>query len=62
MLVSARRSGDSILHRDRWLGEALSHRDIGDETVIHILTKGDSFAEAVAFTGIRFPGFRRGNQ
>jgi CRP-like cAMP-binding protein len=27
----------------------------GDETVIHILTKGDSFAEAVAFTGIRFP-------
>ena len=23
----------------------------GDETVIHILTKGDSFAEAVAFTG-----------
>ncbi len=27
----------------------------GDETVIHILTKGDSFAEAVAFTGIRYP-------
>jgi CRP-like cAMP-binding protein len=27
----------------------------GDEAVIHILTKGDSFAEAVAFTGIRFP-------
>ena len=27
----------------------------GDETVIHILTKGDSFAEAVAFTGTRFP-------
>jgi CRP-like cAMP-binding protein len=27
----------------------------GDETVIHILTKGDSFAEAVAFTGARFP-------
>jgi len=27
----------------------------GEEAVIHILTKGDSFAEAVAFTGIRFP-------
>ena len=27
----------------------------GEETVIHILTKGDSFAEAVAFTGVRFP-------
>ena len=27
----------------------------GEETVIHILTKGDSFAEAVAFTGARFP-------
>ena len=27
----------------------------GDETVIHILTKGDSFAEAVAFAGARFP-------
>jgi CRP-like cAMP-binding protein len=27
----------------------------GDETVIHILTKGESFAEAVAFTGNRFP-------
>jgi CRP-like cAMP-binding protein len=27
----------------------------GEETVIHILTKGDSFAEAVAFTGSRFP-------
>lgn len=27
----------------------------GDETVIHILTKGDSFAEAVAFTGARYP-------
>ncbi len=27
----------------------------GDETVIHIMTKGDSFAEAVAFTGTRFP-------
>jgi CRP-like cAMP-binding protein len=26
----------------------------GDETVIHILTKGDSFAEAVALTGGRF--------
>jgi len=27
----------------------------GDETVIHTLTKGDSFAEAVAFTGARYP-------
>ncbi|HEY4774688.1 MAG TPA: Crp/Fnr family transcriptional regulator [Xanthobacteraceae bacterium] len=27
----------------------------GEETVIHILTKGDSFAEAVAFTGVRYP-------
>jgi CRP-like cAMP-binding protein len=27
----------------------------GEETVIHIMTKGDSFAEAVAFTGSRFP-------
>jgi len=27
----------------------------GDETVIHILTKADSFAEAVAFTGARYP-------
>lgn len=27
----------------------------GEETVIHILTKGESFAEAVAFTGVRFP-------
>jgi len=27
----------------------------GEETVIHILTKGDSFAEAVAFTGMRYP-------
>jgi CRP-like cAMP-binding protein len=27
----------------------------GEETVIHTLTKGDSFAEAVAFTGARFP-------
>ncbi|MFN3655629.1 MAG: Crp/Fnr family transcriptional regulator [Pseudolabrys sp.] len=27
----------------------------GDETVIHILTKGESFAEAVAFTGSRYP-------
>jgi CRP-like cAMP-binding protein len=27
----------------------------GDETVIHILTQGDSFAEAVAFTGARYP-------
>jgi len=27
----------------------------GEETVIHILTRGDSFAEAVAFTGARFP-------
>jgi CRP-like cAMP-binding protein len=27
----------------------------GEETVIHILTKGDSFAEAVAFTGSRYP-------
>lgn len=27
----------------------------GEETVIHILTKGDSFAEAVAFIGARYP-------
>jgi len=27
----------------------------GDETVIHVLQKGESFAEAVAFTGNRFP-------
>jgi CRP-like cAMP-binding protein len=27
----------------------------GEETVIHVLTKGESFAEAVAFTGARFP-------
>jgi CRP-like cAMP-binding protein len=27
----------------------------GEETVIHILTKGESFAEAVAFTGNRYP-------
>jgi CRP-like cAMP-binding protein len=27
----------------------------GDETVIHLLTKGGSFAEAVAFTGSRYP-------
>lgn len=27
----------------------------GDETVIHIMTKGDTFAEAVAFTGARYP-------
>jgi CRP-like cAMP-binding protein len=27
----------------------------GEETVIHVLTKGDSFAEAVAFTGTRYP-------
>lgn len=27
----------------------------GEEAVIHILTKGDSFAEAVAFTGTRYP-------
>jgi CRP-like cAMP-binding protein len=27
----------------------------GDEAVIHILTKGDSFAEAVAFTGANYP-------
>ncbi len=27
----------------------------GDEAVIHILTKGESFAEAVAFTGTRYP-------
>lgn len=27
----------------------------GDEAVIHILTKGDSFAEAVAFTGHAYP-------
>src|ERR1022692_2841570 len=26
----------------------------GDETVIHILAKGDSFAEAIALTGGRF--------
>ena len=27
----------------------------GEETVIHILTRGDSFAEAVAFTSARYP-------
>jgi len=27
----------------------------GDETVIHVLTNGESFAEAVAFTGSRYP-------
>jgi CRP-like cAMP-binding protein len=27
----------------------------GDEAVLHILTKGESFAEAVAFTGGRYP-------
>ena len=27
----------------------------GDEAVIHVLTKGESFAEAVAFTGSRYP-------
>jgi CRP-like cAMP-binding protein len=27
----------------------------GEETVIHTMTKGDSFAEAVAFTGNRYP-------
>ena len=27
----------------------------GEETVIHILTRGDSFAEAVAFTNARYP-------
>jgi len=27
----------------------------GEETVIHVLTKGDSFAEGVAFTGARYP-------
>ena len=27
----------------------------GDETVIHIMTKGESFAESVAFTGNRYP-------
>jgi len=27
----------------------------GDETVIHVLTKGDSFAESYALTGARFP-------
>ena len=27
----------------------------GDETVIHVLQKGESFAEAVAFTGNRYP-------
>jgi CRP-like cAMP-binding protein len=27
----------------------------GEETVIHTMTKGDSFAEAVAFTGSRYP-------
>lgn len=27
----------------------------GDETVIHLLTKGSSFAEAVAFTGSNYP-------
>jgi CRP-like cAMP-binding protein len=27
----------------------------GEEAVIHVLSKGDSFAEAVAFTGSRYP-------
>jgi CRP-like cAMP-binding protein len=27
----------------------------GDEAVIHVLTRGDSFAEAVAFAGARYP-------
>jgi CRP-like cAMP-binding protein len=27
----------------------------GEETVLHTMTKGDSFAEAVAFTGNRYP-------
>jgi CRP-like cAMP-binding protein len=27
----------------------------GDETVLHVLTKGESFAEAVAFVGGRYP-------
>ncbi|GIK80382.1 MAG: Crp/Fnr family transcriptional regulator [Pseudorhodoplanes sp.] len=27
----------------------------GEEAVIHVLTKGESFAEAVAFTGSRYP-------
>jgi CRP-like cAMP-binding protein len=27
----------------------------GEETVIHVLTNGESFAEAVAFTGARYP-------
>ncbi len=27
----------------------------GDETVIHVLTKGDSFAESIALAGARFP-------
>jgi CRP-like cAMP-binding protein len=27
----------------------------GEEAVIHVLTKGDSFAEAVAFVGARYP-------
>src|SRR6185437_11604083 len=27
----------------------------GDEAVIHVLTKGDSFAESMALTGARFP-------
>lgn len=27
----------------------------GDEALIHLMTKGDSFAEAVAFTGNRYP-------
>ena len=27
----------------------------GDETVLHVLTKGESFAEAVAFAGGRYP-------
>lgn len=27
----------------------------GEETVIHTMTRGDSFAEAVAFTGSRYP-------
>ena len=27
----------------------------GEETVVHIMTRGDSFAEAAALTGGRFP-------
>ena len=36
------------------MGETLSQHSSGDETVIEIMTKGDSFAEAVAFTGNRY--------